>query len=187
MEKQIHTTFSDIYCINSSMKQKKVVLQLSQEYLCLRMPATVMHQTVTRVDHIHISRISKVSTKKGMFAKKNTKDLIISYDRNNATLYFRSKEVDRILQALDSIVQRLKQLDEIEKLKHTKAKTLTPSDVPGQLLNICFLNIEATNAKCRSAAYNLLSYMITRFNLPLTAIFESEGLYQLFQGCLEKL
>ncbi len=152
-----------------------------------------------RVDHFHIEGMSEIAGKRAMIGK--SKDMQFKYDPNIKTSkdsgnYTESKSalvsapvttVSLRSTDRDKLVQILSDASEIKKKEIAKnvqfvppvtetvqKQRLRPSDVPGQLLNICFLNLESSNSTTRFAAYNLLTSIIEQFQLPIHGVLESE-------------
>jgi hypothetical protein len=149
-----------------------------------------------RVDHFHVDGISDLATKKAFIGK--SKDFQFKYNpnvnlsKNEATAasqtvtlrYNNNNDRDKLIQLLSELSAEKQRENAQRKLSATsednqeannaQKKRLRPSDVPGQLLNICFLNMESSNAQTRYAAYNLLTSLIEQFQLPIHGIQESD-------------
>ncbi|KAL9647335.1 hypothetical protein ABK040_011701 [Willaertia magna] len=127
------------------------------------------------VEHIPISRITGISTKKSLFGggkgAKGTKEFIVKYiddDDTEASYSLKAQsneDREQISQAIRSYIERktrgFKSSQQVDK----DFKRLKPQDVPGQLLAISFFNIDSKSHQTRTSAYTLLTSIINQLKI----------------------
>jgi len=58
----------------------------------------------------------------------------------------------------------------LQSKQNEQSENIRQSDIPGSILNMCFLNLESMFPKTRSAAYNLLAALAEQFDFPVTLL-----------------
>ena len=168
IEKTIQSTFSKVIMTKIGQYNKKEVkLIMSAEVLQI-IPSKqhpILNHNVTIIDMVPVSRITNISTK-----EKN--DFTLSYNINGIrTFNISSNSSDQIIQQLTSLKDRQ---DLSKSNQTTRAKTFQPSNVPGTMLNMAFLNMTVKNYPLRVAAYNLLVTLCSTFAFNIeSSLFES--------------
>eukprot|EP01080_Neovahlkampfia_damariscottae_P001672 gene1672-441_t len=158
----IEVSFADVQIKN---RPEKATLNFTPKNLIIVSDKKDFLSPIRKVDFYQLSFCKITNTKK---------EFSILYEGQTLTL--KSNEQEKILQCLNNSIERLKRQGEVELLKKTTAKQLSPADVPGQLLNISFMNLQASQPESRLSAYNLLGYMTTRFGLKISSVVESQYL-----------
>jgi hypothetical protein len=142
-----------------------------------------------KVDDIPLEYVHSVEAKRTLL-NVSKKDFVIKYLEDPADqdkesqVVIRSTDLQRDTSVIQQYINTKKtsninvHQDQKETGLHIavqpKKRRLKPSDVPGQLLSISFLNLESQNPQTRLSSYNLLTSIIATFQLPIHNVLESD-------------
>jgi hypothetical protein len=154
-------TFSPVtYCPIKGVEEK-VIIKVSRKYLWAIGEDKIFTTNVKVVDFIPILLMEKISL--------DDKSVSISYyqdgDKNPV---FTADSAQTLYQVLQTSKQRM--IAESKLADTDTMVSIKQSDVPGSMLNMCFLSLESQNPKTRTAAYNLLVALAEQFSFPVTVL-----------------
>ena len=151
---------------NFGKQQKEVTLQLSNNTFQVieNKQSTVLGQPALNLEIHHISDLN------GFHREQESNTFSVRFVEKQLT--FRTTNSEQIIHALEAAKTRFN----LSK-PQVSVRTFRPSDVPGTLLNLAFLNIGSSNPEARTAGYNLLTAICNYFNYPVSIeLFETQGL-----------
>eukprot|EP01091_Cochliopodium_minus_P010267 TRINITY_DN267_c0_g1_i4.p1 TRINITY_DN267_c0_g1~~TRINITY_DN267_c0_g1_i4.p1 ORF type:complete len:1603 (-),score=597.45 TRINITY_DN267_c0_g1_i4:1934-6742(-) len=168
---KLQATWKGVEKISSNFgkQQKEITLQLASTTFQIIYSKTVniLGQQAQFLDIFNISDLKNLTMEEnGVFSVR------FADSSGEQVLSFRTTSAEQIVNALESAKTRYN----LSK-PQVSVRTFRPSDVPGTLLNLAFLNTGSSNAEARTAGYNLLTAICSYFNYPISIeLFETQGL-----------
>lgn len=170
-EKDLAASYADVQRVINANKVKESIVKLGNDNLVnIISNDTVLGYETKSIEVIPLSSIAEVGVKKALL-KSSKNEFFVRYE-DDKHWYLRSEQKDQMIQAIKSAIARKALQTNVTKMKSTKA--LKPEDVPGQLLNICFLNLESSFPRTRFAAFNLLTSVAVQIGFAENKLLPSD-------------
>eukprot|EP00761_Pharyngomonas_kirbyi_P013822 gb/GECH01013851.1/.p1 GENE.gb/GECH01013851.1/~~gb/GECH01013851.1/.p1 ORF type:complete len:2593 (+),score=587.89 gb/GECH01013851.1/:1-7779(+) len=177
MEKQVTATFTPCQRVISNHSHKDCIVRLSPTMMfVITKDENILGKNCDRVDFIAISTISQVSLSPGRTEALD--EVVVSYEFPPKYIHFRTQHKQQLIQAIKTSITRQKGAYQLAVMSEGKVEmnTIRISDIPGAVLNMCFLNLESDNRHTRLCAYNLLGALAEQFQFEITAkLVETES------------
>eukprot|EP01080_Neovahlkampfia_damariscottae_P009351 gene9351-1438_t len=154
-------TFSPVTYIPSKGVEEKVIVKVSRKYLWAIGEEKIFNQTIKIVDFIPILLMEKILLEDKAVS-------IFYYHDGDKNPLFSADSAQTLYQVLQTSKQRM--IAESKLADTDTMVSIKQSDVPGSMLNMCFLSLESQNPKTRTAAYNLLVALAEQFSFPVTVL-----------------
>eukprot|EP01027_Heterolobosea_sp_BB2_P006947 GEZU01010402.1.p1 GENE.GEZU01010402.1~~GEZU01010402.1.p1 ORF type:complete len:620 (+),score=248.13 GEZU01010402.1:80-1861(+) len=169
IEKSTKSTFSPATIITGPFSQKEAIIRLSDSMLfVIYLKDNIFHHETNRVDMIHIISISEI-VKVPNPKHDSLDEVVIRYGFDNVLTLRAPTMKDQLIQAVKSANERQTRAYRLAAQQEGKiSKPLSPNDIPGYVLNMCFFNLESKSPTTRTAAYNLLASLALKFGFPVT-------------------
>ncbi|KAL7420982.1 Ras GTPase activating protein ira2 [Cryptotrichosporon argae] len=161
--------FTNLLCLSDHEMQVPVVVKLGHD--CLQV-ASWRKQDLTASQKAYIIDVIKLKDIDDIvFGTGMASDHLIIRHSQNESLTFVSRKRNEMAQIIRAARSKLRDVPNEE-------RALRPSDVPGTLLNVAFLNLSASDETLRLGAYNLINELCLffKYDLPTRAIKVSSGL-----------
>lgn len=153
--------FTSLQCVSDHEQLVPVVVKLSTESIQV---ASWRKQDLTPsvksyiIDVIDLADVNEIT-----MGRQNTDQLTLKYSHNK-TVTFTSQSVERneLAQIIRAAVSRFRTTPSDDRI-------LRPTDVPGTLLNVAFLNLSSSDETLRLGAYNLIHELCQFFKYDLAS------------------
>ncbi|KAI7872193.1 hypothetical protein BDF14DRAFT_1757760 [Spinellus fusiger] len=160
-EKEQYTVFYSVIKSSHSKSSTTVTVKVGQTYVQI---ITARKQEIIYNINIHIKDVYHISEFEDMKPtstprSENGNDISIKYDHGKASMILSTPKRDALL----SLLRYNKQVYESSKPSDENKRAISPSDVPGRLLNMALLNLGSDYYGLRSSAYNLLYALSVTF------------------------
>lgn len=164
IERAAKTTFSPASRVIAHSSPKEALLRLSETKLyVITLNDQILHHVTNRIDFIVNGSISEVALIPSQRSSEYD-EVLIRYGWPAKDLLIRTPMKDQLIQALKSAVARERRAYRFAaKQSGKRNQRIRPSDIPGYVLNMCFLNLVARSPGTRVAAYNLLAVLAEQF------------------------
>ncbi|EFC40840.1 rasGTPase-activating protein [Naegleria gruberi] len=166
-ERDVESTFSSAFILSQRGEKKDAVVKVSKKYLCVITSDNILNHDTKRIDFIELLSISHatISTNAG-----NTEHVSVEYGSNNKLMIKAEKNDLLLMNIRNSIFRQKSEATLDDRVGRERAEGIRQQDIPGSLLNMCFLNLESKFPRTRSEAYNLLAALAEQFEFPVTLL-----------------
>jgi len=177
-EKDVQTTFSPAWVVASHNHIKEASVKLSSNKVCIMTKKdTIFGLTARLVEFIDITKISaRIEYNQN---DNSLEQVVIEYDSPPSKIVLRTEANKQLVLNINAIIARLNNDNALtQSMSDNSAQDhnqMRQEDIPGSILNMCFLNLESRFSKTRSEAYNLLAALSEQFELPIT-MFEADNM-----------
>jgi hypothetical protein len=168
-EDDVQLTMNPAWVVVSHINLKEASVKLSNKKLCvITKDDTILGIPAKKVDFIDIIRISNVKLENNP-NDENLEQVVVEYDTMPPKIVAVKTENNKQLQMAikASRVRLLSELSMANIHQMIEYRGVRQEDIPGSVLNMCFLNLESKFPHTRRAAYNLLAALAEQFDFPV--------------------
>jgi hypothetical protein len=168
-EDDVQLTVNPAWIVVSHLNLKEAVVKLSNKKLCIiTKDDSILGIATKKVDFIDIIKISNVK----LVINQNDETLeqvVVEYDTMPPKIIAVKTDNNKQLQmAIKACrVRLLSELSMATMHQMIEYRGVRQEDIPGSVLNMCFLNLESKFPHTRRAAYNLLAALAEQFDFPV--------------------
>lgn len=146
---------------------KEVTIKLGSKKLCIITKEDIfLGRSAGKVDFIDLITISNVKIEVNQ-NDPSIEQVVVEYDSVQPKTIALKTELNMQLQMAikASRVRLMSELSVASIQQKIEVKAVRQEDIPGSVLNMCFLNLESKFPQTRHAAYNLLAALAEQFDL----------------------
>ena len=170
-DRDIETTFSPAWVLLQRGERKEAIVKVSKKYLCIiTLEDSILNHDTKKIDYIELLSISHASISTSASNGNNaTEHVSVEYGTNKILL--KAEKNDLLLMNIrNSIIRQKSEASLDDRVGRERAEGIRQQDIPGSLLNMCFLNLESKFPRTRTEAYNLLAALAEQFEFPVTLL-----------------
>ncbi|CAK9779949.1 putative ras GTPase activator [Cutaneotrichosporon oleaginosum] len=152
--------FTNLLCVSDHEQLVPVVVKLSTESIQV---ASWRKQDLTPtvksyiIDVIDLAEVNEIT-----MGRQNADQLTLKYSHNKTVTFTSRMERNELAQIIRAAVSRFRNTPSDDRI-------LRPTDVPGTLLNVAFLNLSSSDETLRLGAYNLVHELCQFFKYDLAS------------------
>lgn len=160
--------------IKGDLQERKLTnIKLNNQYMYSLSEDKILNLNVKLIDFFPLTALDRVTL-------DNEQTVSFNFLLSLSTEKRYSFKIENGQALYDSILKAIQRLKSDLALSSSLSEgsngtpSLKQSDVPGAMLNMCFLSLESNNPKTRSASYNLLVALAEQFSFPVTVMENRE-------------
>ncbi|KAF0973370.1 hypothetical protein FDP41_008577 [Naegleria fowleri] len=164
-ERDVESTFAPAWILSQRGERKEAIIKVSKKYLCvITLEDSILNHDTKKIDFIELLSISHAT----ISTSGNSEHVSVEYGGNNKIMLKAEKNDLLLMNIRNSIFRQKSEASLDDRVGRERAEGIRQQDIPGSLLNMCFLNLESKFPRTRTEAYNLLAALAEQFEFPVT-------------------
>ncbi|KAL9648798.1 hypothetical protein ABK040_003731 [Willaertia magna] len=169
-EKEVETTINPAWILLQRGEKKDAIVKISKKFLCIiTLQENILNHETKKIDFIDLLSIYKVNIEEN--PSNNISEHVSLEYGNNVKIMIKAEKNEQLSMIIrNSIIRQKREALLDDKVTKERNEGIRQQDIPGSLLNMCFLNLESRFPRTRTEAYNLLAALAEQFEFPVTLL-----------------